>query len=128
MSKLKIFLGGKIDTNDDWREIAKNVLERHNAEIIDPSPQLAKLSDIHPEYIQYDLAMLKKSDIALVNYDLCVTSRLFIEIANAKDKYNIPVIVFGTHLDSIIDYTYASRTFDTFTEAINHIIENYLIE
>lgn len=138
MRKIKVYEAGKmsgltLEEMNGWREKAKKLfnLKTDNAvHCINPVEfynfEMDSESYTEKEVKEFDLTMVKHSDIVLANLDYPNSIGTAIELHMAHDVWGIPVIAFGTKVNHPWIELSVTKKCKDLTEAVNYIIEFYL--
>ena len=137
MNKPKLYLAGKMsgltfDQMNSWRLKATQMLDE-NFHIINPCNyynfEIDRSTYTDHEVKQFDLWLVKNSNIVLVNLDYPDSIGTAIELHMAHDEWDIPVIAYGGQNVEVHPWMLESITkrCDTLEDAVNHINSFYLI-
>lgn len=139
MSKIKIYLAGKMsglsfEQMNAWRDTATKMFNHYSDRIITENPckyynfQLDPKNYTEHEIKYFDLWLVKNCDIVLVNLENPDTIGTAIELHEAHDNWNKPVIGFGISKTPCHPWMELSLTkkCETMEDAIDHILTFYV--
>ena len=134
MSKPKLYLAGKMagltfHEMTQWRNEAKNTL-KEDFNIIDPCEHFVPNTEkiyTDSEAKEFDLFVVKNSDIVLVNFKYPDSIGTAIELHMAHDEWRIPVIAYGGNIENVHPWMRLSITkyCETFDDAVEYIFKHY---
>lgn len=135
MSKPKIYLAGKMsglsfDEMNKWRKEATELLRYENVHIENPCHyynfEMNPEDYTENEVKKYDLWLVKNCDIVLVNLNHPDSIGTAIEIHEAYNNWNKPVIGFGIAKNHPWIELCITKRCETLEDAVNHIKDFYL--
>lgn len=136
INKPKCYLGGKMQglsfaLMNDWRVDAASLM-KENYHTINPCDyynyEIDRSSYTDLEVKEFDLAMVRNSDIVLVNLEYPDSIGTAIELHMAHDVWGIPVIGYGGDRDSVHPWMQLRLTkwCKTLEDAVDYIDKFYL--
>jgi len=136
MTKPKLYLAGKmsglsIEEMSGWRLVATKLLD-DDFHIINPCVyynfEMDRSTYTESEIKEFDLHMVKRSDIILVNFDFPDSIGTAIELHMAHDVWNIPVVAYGGLSTEVHPWMTLSVTkrCKTLSDAVSYIYKYYL--
>jgi len=138
MNKIKVYLAGKMsglsfEEMNNWRETATKMFNHYSDKIHTENPckyynfEIDINTYTQNEVKEFDLWLVKNSDIVLVNLDFPDSIGTAIEMHMSHDEWNIPVIGFGTR-ENVHPWMLLSLTklCETMEDAIDHILKFYV--
>jgi nucleoside 2-deoxyribosyltransferase len=136
MRKPKIYLAGKMsgltfEEMNKWRSKASELFKLYkDVHIENPCHyynfELDKSTYTEIEVKEFDLWLVKNCDIVLVNLDHPDSIGTAIEIHEAHNNWNKPVIGFGTTKNHPWIELCITKRCDTLMDAVTHIVNFYL--
>lgn len=135
MNKPKIYLAGKMsglsfDEMNKWRKEATELLRYENVHIENPcyyyNFEMNPEDYTENEVKKFDLWLVKNCDIVLVNLDHPDSIGTAIEVHEAYNNWNKPVIGFGTVQNHPWIELCITKRCETLEDAVNHIKDFYL--
>lgn len=142
--KLTIYLIGRMsgltfDEANTWRKGVKYYLNSDRIKILNPCDyynfeNYIELKASDREVMDFDLNLVRNSDICLINLDNPSNKNFdypnaigsAIEVYEASEHCNIPVIGFGTQKNHEWVEASLNKKFNTMVEALDYIIDFYL--
>ena len=139
MNKFEIYLAGKMggltfEEMNGWREEITKIFNQYTDRIKTHNPCHYYNFDLDPstytdhEVKRFDLWLVKKSNLVVVNLDQPNSIGTAIELHEAHDNWKIPVIGFGGKDKEVHPWMQLSlnRWCDDMRDAVEHVVEFYL--